>query len=97
MCSSIGRRGTGETDPLAATLPMGQATEEEYVPVQFRAPCGVGRFELWCEHMSDQRWKLEFSVREDAEEVPEAQETPVQEASRFVGYDLDDELGGLLY
>jgi hypothetical protein len=25
--------------------------------------------------MSDQRWKLEFSVREDAEEVPESQET----------------------
>jgi hypothetical protein len=24
--------------------------------------------------MSDQRWKLEFSVREDAEEVPEPQE-----------------------
>jgi hypothetical protein len=32
-------------------------------------------FELWCVNtMSDQRWKLEFSVREDAEEVPEPQE-----------------------
>jgi hypothetical protein len=35
----------------------------------------VGMFELWCVNtMSDQQWKLGFSVREDAEEVPEAQE-----------------------
>jgi molecular chaperone DnaK (HSP70) len=66
-----------ETDPLSATLPVGQATEEEYVPVQFEARLTeLGVFELWCVNtMSEQRWKLEFSVREDAEEVPETQET----------------------
>lgn len=65
-----------ETDPLAATLPAEQAAAEDYVPVQFEARITeVGMFELWCVHtMSDQRWKLEFSVREDAEEVPEPEE-----------------------
>jgi molecular chaperone DnaK (HSP70) len=65
-----------ETDPLAATLPMEQAAAEDYVPVQFESRITeLGMFELWCVNpMSDQRWKLEFSVREDAEEVPEPQE-----------------------
>ena len=65
-----------ETDPLATTLPAEQANEEDYVPVQFESRLTeVGVFELWCVNtMSDQRWKLEFSVREDAEEVPESQE-----------------------
>jgi hypothetical protein len=65
-----------ETDPLAATLPVDQAAAEDYVPVQFESRITeVGMFELWCVNtMSDQRWKLEFSVREDAEEVPEPQE-----------------------
>ena len=65
-----------ETDPLATTLPVEQAAAEDYVPVQFEARITeVGMFELWCVNpMSDQRWKLEFSVREDAEEVPEPQE-----------------------
>src|SRR5262249_29632863 len=66
-----------ETDPLATTLPVEQAPEEDYVPVQFESRITeLGVFELWCVNtMSDQRWKLEFSVREDAEEVPEPQET----------------------
>jgi molecular chaperone DnaK (HSP70) len=65
-----------ETDPLAATLPVEQEAAEDYVPVQFESRITeVGMFELWCVNtMSDQRWKLEFSVREDAEEVPEPQE-----------------------
>jgi molecular chaperone DnaK (HSP70) len=65
-----------ETDPLATTLPAEQATEEDYVSVQFESRLTeLGVFELWCVHtMSDRRWKLEFSVREDAEEVPEPQE-----------------------
>ncbi len=65
-----------ETDPLAATLPMEQAAAEDYVPVQFESRITeLGMFELWCVNpISDQRWKLEFSVREDAEEVPEPQE-----------------------
>ena len=66
-----------ETDPLAMTLPAEQATEEDYVPVQFESRLTeLGVLELWCVNtMSDQRWKLEFSVREDAEEIPEPQET----------------------
>jgi molecular chaperone DnaK (HSP70) len=65
-----------ETDPLATTLPAEQATDEDYVPVQFESRLTeLGVFELWCVNTtSDQRWKLEFSVREDAEEVPEPQE-----------------------
>jgi hypothetical protein len=65
-----------ETDPLETTLPVEQTIEEDYVPVQFESRITeLGVFELWCVNtMSDQRWKLEFSVREDAEEVPEAQE-----------------------
>ena len=61
---------------LAVTLPVEQAAAEDYVPVQFESRLTeLGMFELWCVHtMSDQRWKLEFSVREDAEEVPEPQE-----------------------
>jgi hypothetical protein len=65
-----------ETDPLEATLPVEQAAEEDYVPVQFESRITeLGMFELWCvSTMSDQRWKLEFSVREDAEEVSKPQE-----------------------
>jgi len=66
-----------ETDPLATTLPVEQTAAEDYVPVQFESRITeVGVFELWCVNtMSDQCWKLEFSVREDAEEVPDPQET----------------------
>jgi len=62
---------------LATTLPVEQAPEEDYVPVQFESRISeLGVFELWCVNtMSEQRWKLEFSVREDAEEMPELQET----------------------
>ena len=58
-----------ETDPLEATLPVGQAEEEDYVPVQFESRLTeLGMFELWCvSPRSDRRWKLEFSVREEAE------------------------------
>jgi hypothetical protein len=65
-----------ETDALETTLPVEKAEEEDYVPVQFESRLTeLGMFELWCvSTMSDQRWKLEFSVREDAEEAPEPQE-----------------------
>jgi hypothetical protein len=64
-----------ETDPLQATLPVEQA-EEDYVPVQFESRLTeLGMLELWCvSPMSDRRWKLEFSVREDAEERSAPQE-----------------------
>lgn len=66
-----------ETDSLEATLP---ATEAEvgaesgqlagtFVPVKFQSHVTeLGLLELWCvEARGDGRWKLEFSVRDDAE------------------------------
>lgn len=56
-----------ETDPLAATLPAGEGAEEGYAPVKFHSKITeLGMFELWCQStVSDHRWKLEFSVREE--------------------------------
>ena len=58
-----------ETDPLEATLPAEADLEEGYVPVTFHSRITeLGVFELWCvSERLDKRWKLEFSVREDAE------------------------------
>lgn len=58
-----------ETDPLAATLPPTATAEEGYAAVRFHAKITeLGMFELWCHSVSsDDRWKLEFSVRDDAE------------------------------
>jgi hypothetical protein len=58
-----------ETDSLEANLPGGDESEGNYVPVQFQSRITeLGMFELWCVNkQTDQRWKLEFSVREDAE------------------------------
>ena len=58
-----------ETDPLVATLPPTAGAEDGYVPVRFHSKITeLGMFELWCQSaVSDDRWKLEFSVREDAE------------------------------
>lgn len=64
-----------ETDSLEATLATSAgcdgvaATEDDYVPVTFHARITeLGVLELWCVHESeDKRWKLEFSVRDDAE------------------------------
>lgn len=57
-----------ETDSLEMELPADQAVEEEYVPVRFHPKLTeLGMLELWCySTTSDGRWKLEFSVREDA-------------------------------
>jgi hypothetical protein len=59
-----------ETDSLEATLPADPARDENYVPVRFESKVTeLGMFELWCAStQSDRRWKLEFSVREDADE-----------------------------
>lgn len=59
-----------ETDPLETTLPADEEDEEHYVPVNFHSRVTeLGMLELWCVGTkSDKRWKLEFSVREDAEE-----------------------------
>jgi hypothetical protein len=58
-----------ETDSLEATLPVAEESEDEYVPVRFHTRITeLGILELWCVHESeDKRWKLEFSVRDDAE------------------------------
>ncbi len=58
-----------ETDSLEATLPAAEETEEGYVPVRFLSRVTeLGVLELWCvSTTNDQRWKLEFSVRQDAE------------------------------
>lgn len=65
-----------ETDSLEATLPPAggglpgrQESDDSYVPVRFQARITeLGILELWCvSTVSGHRWKLEFSVREDAE------------------------------
>ncbi len=58
-----------ETDSMEAALPRDEAVEEDYVPVRFQSRITeLGVFELWCQSTkSAQRWKLEFSVRHDAE------------------------------
>jgi hypothetical protein len=58
-----------ETDSLEATLPTAEDAEDDYVPVTFHSRITeLGVLELWCVHASeDRRWKLEFSVRDDAD------------------------------
>ncbi len=58
-----------ETAPMEATLPPDEAIDEPYVPVKFHSKITeLGLLELWCvSTKSDARWKLEFSVREEAE------------------------------
>jgi molecular chaperone DnaK (HSP70) len=57
-----------ETDSLEALLPADESVDEPYVPVRFQVRLTeLGVLELWCvSTASDKRWKLEFSVREDA-------------------------------
>ena len=58
-----------ETDSMEAELSADEQIEDDYVPVQFQARVTeLGMLELWCVGTkSPGRWKLEFSVREDAE------------------------------
>jgi len=58
-----------ETDSLETVLPADQSIDEPYVPVRFHARITeLGILELWCVSTTTEgRWKLEFSVREDAE------------------------------
>jgi hypothetical protein len=59
-----------ETDSLETSLDAGPDEQECYVPVKFQSRITeLGVFELWCvSTTSDRRWKLEFSIREDAED-----------------------------
>ncbi len=56
-----------ETDSLEANLPGDEKFTEGYVPVKFQSRITeLGVFELWCKStVSDDSWKLEFSVREN--------------------------------
>jgi len=58
-----------ETDSLEAELRADEAIEEGYVPVHFHPKVTeLGMLEFWCySTKTEGRWKLEFSVREDAE------------------------------
>ncbi|MCA9211576.1 MAG: Hsp70 family protein [Planctomycetales bacterium] len=55
-----------ETDSMEAELPASQTVDQGYVPVRFESRVTeLGVFELWCvSTKSDERWKLEFSVRD---------------------------------
>ena len=59
-----------ETDSLEATLPAEDESDNGYVPVRFHSRLTeLGILELWCVHeAAEKRWKLEFSVRDDADE-----------------------------
>lgn len=58
-----------ETDSVEATLDADDGVDEPYVPVQFQSRLTeLGMYELWCvSTQTGRRWKLEFSVRDDAE------------------------------
>jgi hypothetical protein len=69
MLSSWSPEEITETDSLEAALPADEKQEDNYVPVRFHARITeLGILELWCvSTINEKRWKLEFSVREDAE------------------------------
>jgi hypothetical protein len=58
-----------ETDSLEATLPAVKGAEDGFVPIKFESRITeLGVLELWCvSTASKDRWKLEFSIRDDAE------------------------------
>jgi molecular chaperone DnaK (HSP70) len=55
-----------ETDSLETSLPTNDKFTDGYVPVKFESRITeLGMLELWCKSViSDDAWKLEFSVRE---------------------------------
>ena len=56
-----------ETDSMEATLPAAKGAQDGFVPVRFVSRITeLGVLELWCEStVSEEKWKLEFSVREE--------------------------------
>lgn len=56
-----------ETDSMQATLPRSEEFKDEIAPIRFESRITeLGVLELWCKSaISDDRWKLEFSVRPD--------------------------------
>ncbi|QDU27262.1 Chaperone protein DnaK [Anatilimnocola aggregata] len=74
LLSSWDDEELAETDSLEAALPKEDDTQDDYVPVRFQSNLTeLGVFELWCagtrntNSEAPQRWKLEFSVRKDAD------------------------------
>lgn len=69
LLSSWPEEELSETDSLEAALPPVEDLEDQYVPVRFHASITeLGVFELWCvSTVSSDRWKLEFSVRDDTD------------------------------
>ncbi len=63
-----------ETAPLEITLEIEDPPEEGFVPVRFSSKVSeLGVLELWCKSARDQqKWKLEFTVRESREGQPAA-------------------------
>ena len=59
-----------ELDPLVTHLGLDEGDDGDVVPVTLRSVVTeVGTLELWCEQLrGDGRWKLEFNVREQADE-----------------------------
>jgi len=59
-----------ETATLELVLPAEDGVTEDFVPVRFHSRLSeLGVFELWCHSTRDgRRWKLEFNVREAADE-----------------------------
>jgi hypothetical protein len=68
---TIDEEQLAETDSLETILEAGSNDAETYVPVKFQSRITeLGVFELWCvSTTSGRRWKLEFSIREDAQEA----------------------------
>ncbi len=60
-----------ETAPMELVLPVEDGSDDNFVPVRFHSQLSeLGVFELWCHSTRDnQRWKLEFNVREDVGEA----------------------------
>ena len=67
LLQSWSEEDLAETDSLEATLPADEALDSDSVPVRFQSKITeLGVFELWCcGTKSNQRWKLEFSVRKE--------------------------------
>ena len=57
-----------ESDALVTTLTLPEGRDESTVPVRFQSRINeLGVLELWCVgQAADDRWKLEFNVRDDA-------------------------------
>ncbi len=72
-----------ETAPLELTMNLDDASDENIVPVRFLSRVSeLGVLELWCTSTRDQqRWKLEFSIREDRGRQPTALQQPADDGA----------------